>query len=83
MPAAGQPDGVAARVVVAAVIVRRQLPLRVDRSAEFAAPDHQGVVEKSPLFEVLDQRRRGLIGVVALAADLPLGKLLCWSHPMW
>ena len=38
-PAAGQPDGEAAGMVVAAVVVGGQRALAVDRAAEFAAPD--------------------------------------------
>src|SRR5204863_305860 len=38
-PGARQPDREAARMVVAPIIGRRQLALRVTRSPEFAAPD--------------------------------------------
>ena len=68
--AAGHPDREAARVVVAAVVRGGELALRVDRAAELAAPDDQRVVEQPALLQVLDQRGRGLVGVVALAADL-------------
>ena len=47
--AAGQPDGEAARMMVAAVVGRRELALAVDRAAEFAAPDDQRVVQQAAL----------------------------------
>ena len=37
------------------------------RAAELAAPDHQGVLEQAPRFQVLDQGRARLVDV---AADL-------------
>ena len=47
--AAGQPDGEAARMMVAAVVVGGQLALAVDGAAELAAPDDQRVVEQAAL----------------------------------
>ena len=44
-------------VVVAAVVVGRQLALAVDGPAELAAPDDQRVVEQPALLQVLHQRR--------------------------
>ncbi len=67
--AAGQPDGEAARVVVAAVVGGGERALRVGRAAEFAAPDDERVVEQAALFEVDDERGGGLVGFGALAAD--------------
>ena len=46
---AGQPDGEAAGMVVAAVVVGRQPALAVDGSAELAAPDDQGLIEQPAL----------------------------------
>ena len=40
-------------MMVAAVVVRRELALAVDRAAEFAAPDDQRVVEQAALLQVL------------------------------
>ena len=57
-------------MVVAAVVGRGELALGVDRPAELAAPDDQRVVEQPALLQVVDQGRRGLVGVAALAADL-------------
>ena len=47
--AAGHPHGEAARVMVAAVVLVGQAALRVDRAAEFAAPDDERVVEHAAL----------------------------------
>ena len=55
-------------MMVAAVIGVRQLALAIDRAAEFAAPDHQRVVQQAALLQVLDQRRRGLVDALALQA---------------
>src|SRR5260370_34399684 len=56
----------AARMVIAAVIRLCERALAVDSPPEFPAPDHQRVVEQSPLFEVLDQGRRRLIDALTL-----------------
>src|SRR5262249_24498397 len=68
--AAGQPEGEAAAVVVAAVVVPGQPTLAVDGAAELAAPDHQRVVEQPAPLHVHHQRRRRPVDVAALAADL-------------
>src|SRR5262249_54108668 len=68
--AAGEPDREAARVVVAAVVGGRQRALAVNGAAELAAPDNQRVLEQAPLLEILDESRRGAIGVGTLAGDL-------------
>jgi hypothetical protein len=60
--AAGEPVGEGVRVVVAAV----GAALHHRRAAELAAPDHQSVVQHPPLLQVGDQRRRSLIGVLAV-----------------
>ena len=58
-------------MMIAAVVVGGQLALAVDGAAEFAAPDDQRVVQHAALFQILHQRRGGLIGLLAaLAADL-------------
>jgi hypothetical protein len=43
-PPAGQPEGEAARVMVAAVVVGGEASLAIDGAAELASPDHQRVV---------------------------------------
>ena len=70
-------------MVIAAVVVRRQLALRIDRAAEFAAPDDQRVVEQPALLQILNQRRGRLIGVAALCRRCCFGRSLCWSQPRW
>src|SRR5262245_49476831 len=69
--AAGQPDGEAARVMVPAIVIRRQGSLAINRSAELSTPDHQGIVEQAALLEIGDEGGGSLIGIAALAADLP------------
>src|SRR5262249_38521172 len=68
--AAGHPQGEAAAVVVAAVVVLGQGPLAVDRAAELPAPDDQRVLQEAALLQVLDQGGGGAVHVLALAADL-------------
>src|SRR5438128_12669474 len=48
------------RIVVAAVAA-----LRHGQAAEFTAPDHQRGIEQAALYEVLEQRGDGLVGVAA------------------
>src|SRR5438093_424625 len=48
--AACQPDRETPRMMIAPIIVRRQLALRIDRASEFTAPYHQRVVEQTTLF---------------------------------
>ena len=67
---AGHPHGEAARVVVAAVVRLGERALRVDRAAEFAAPDHEGVFEHAARLEVEQQAGAGLVGLLALAGDV-------------
>src|SRR4051794_28213960 len=54
---AGQPDGEAAGMVIAAIIVGGERPLTVNRAAEFTAPDDERVVQKAALLEIGDERR--------------------------
>src|SRR5688572_5785266 len=56
-------------MVVAAVIVLLDLALAVNRAAEFAAPDHQGVIEHAALLQIHYQCGAGLVGVFALFPD--------------
>ena len=65
--AAGHPHGETARVVVAAVVLLGESALAVDRAAEFAAPDDEGVVEHPALLEILDKGMARLVDVLALA----------------
>src|SRR5688572_33512466 len=40
------------------------------RAAEFAAPDHERLIEQTPLLEVLDQRRASAIHIAAFPRKL-------------
>src|SRR3954471_3561307 len=68
--AAGHPEGEAAAVVVAAVVVLGEGPLGVDGAAEFASPDDQRLVQQAAVPQVLDEGGGGAVHVAALAADL-------------
>ena len=65
----GHPDAVAARVVIAAVIVAGEHALRIHRAPKLAAPDDERVIEHAAFFELGQKRGGGLVGVVALAFD--------------
>jgi len=45
--ATGAPHGKAALVMIASVILRREIALAIDRAAKLAAPDDEGVVEQA------------------------------------
>ena len=64
------PDAEVTWVVVAAVVGLGERALRIDGAAEFAAPDDQGVVEHAATLEVLNERPRGLVDVLALRLDV-------------
>ena len=68
--AAGHPDGKAAGVVVAAIVLFGEGTLAIVCAAEFAAPDDEGLVEQTALFEIEYERGGGLVGVFALSLDL-------------
>ena len=51
-------------MVVATVVVCRQLSLAINRAAEFTAPNHQRVLQQTALVKILDQR--GLLSIVGL-----------------
>src|SRR5207344_2238736 len=64
--AARHPEAEAAWVMVAAVVGRRELPLRVDRPPELAAPDDEGVIEEPSVFEILDESKGRAVDVPRL-----------------
>ena len=64
--AAGQPDGEAPVVVVAAIAA-----LRCRRAAELAAPEDERLIEQAALFQVLQQGGDRL-------DPTPLRRLRCW-----
>ena len=61
-------------MVVAAVGVFGEGALRIDGAAKLPPPHHQRLIEHAPLLEILDKRRRGLIGVEALRLEI-VGKI--------
>src|SRR5688572_659965 len=65
-PAAGQPDGKTIRMMVAAVVAA----LDHRGAPELAPPNDQGIVEQPALLEVFNERRAGLIGVLAIFGDV-------------
>ena len=67
--AAGAPDSETARVMIAAIVGGRQLPLAIIGAAELATPEHQSVVEHAALLQVDDQGRTGLVGLATELAD--------------
>src|SRR5262245_30025459 len=63
----GHPKAKTARMMIAAMVCRSQLTLRIYRPAKFPTPAHQSAVEQSPRFEILDQSPPGLVHIAALA----------------
>ena len=49
-PSPGHPHGEAPGMVIPAVAGGGKFALGIDGTAEFTAPDHQGIVQHSPLF---------------------------------
>src|SRR5690606_30807832 len=72
--ASGEPHREASPVMVAPLLVLRELALRIDRTAELAAEDDQRIVEHAALLEVADERRGGLVDIVELEAN-PIRKI--------
>ncbi len=68
--AAGHPFGVASRMMVATVVCLCQTALAINRASEFAAPNHQSILQHAALFQVVDQRRTGLIHDSALPPNV-------------
>ena len=60
----------APRMMIPPVVGRRQRPLRIHRPPELPTPQHQRVVKQPPLLQVGQQRRRRLVGILALPANL-------------
>ena len=76
--APGHPGGEAAAMVIAAVVVLAQFALAVNRPPELAAEDHDGVLEKSTLLEVGNERRCRLGD--RRDARIAWGSLLCGTR---
>src|SRR3954454_20415291 len=68
---AGEPDGKAAAVMVAAHAGIAKLALAENSSAEFGVEEHQRVLEQAALLEIVHEGRRRLIDITALIGQLP------------
>ena len=69
--AAGHPEAVGLRVVIASLAAAQgRVGLHHRGASEFASPDHQGVVEQAALLQVEHQRGAGLIGGRRVAAHV-------------
>jgi hypothetical protein len=65
-PAAGQPDREALSVVVAAIPLRVAAVVLSDgETTDLTAPVDDGRIEEASLFQVDDERGRGLVGLLA------------------
>ena len=64
-PAACHPDGKAAPVVVAAIVVGGEAALTIHGTSKLAAPDHQRVIEHSALLKIDDESSRSLVHIFA------------------
>lgn len=65
--ATGKPTGKTARMVVATIVVVRQLTLAINRSPELATKNDQRVIQQTALFQVRQKCGRRLIDISALA----------------
>lgn len=61
-----QPHRKATAMVVAAVVIRFELPLAIAGSPKLAAPNNESVVQEASPFEITDQRRTRLVHVPTL-----------------
>ena len=68
--AAGHPGHHGLLVVVAAGMGPEEVHGVIGGASEFPGPDHQGLIQQSPLLQVLQQRRDRLVGLVAPLAVL-------------
>src|SRR2546430_13425851 len=68
--AAREPDRETPWMMVAPVVLVRELALAIDRPPKLASPHDECVVEQAALLEILDERRARLVRVVALAGEL-------------
>ena len=68
-PGPGHPQCKTPGMMVPAKIVWLQFALAIVCSPEFSCPDHQRIVQQSPLFKVRQQRRSGLIGFPRLGSN--------------
>ena len=69
-PSTRQPNRKTVTMVVSTIVLLRKIPLGINSSAKLARPNNQRIFEHSTQFQVLNQRRRRLIGVDTLPPDL-------------
>src|SRR4051812_44989970 len=60
-----EPHGEASGMMIAAIVVRRELALAINGPAELTAPCHERVIEQTSLLQILHQTCGGLIGLLA------------------
>ncbi len=65
----GHPHGEAVGVVISAVEFRAVSGFVHGGASEFSAPDDEGVIEKSALFEVLEEGGDGLVDLAAFDGE--------------
>src|SRR5260221_14735786 len=65
-PASGHPHREATRMVIAAVILFCEAPLRIDRTAVLSTPEDQGILEQAARLQALNQPQARLIDVPPL-----------------
>ena len=64
--AAGEPHAETGGMVVSSRFASVDLRFTHGGAAELAAPQHQGLLQQPPLFQILQQRRRRLVRIVAV-----------------
>ena len=57
-------------MVVPSVVLLGEFALAIDRTAEFAAPDHKRILKHPSLLQIKQQGRGGLVGIAALGFHL-------------
>jgi hypothetical protein len=57
-------------MVIATVVVGGEGPLGIDGAAEFAAPDHHGLLQQAAPLQIDQQRGGRLVGILALRAQI-------------
>ncbi len=68
---ASQPHAEAARMVIATLVVARQLTLTVHRAPELPSPDDESVFEQASLFQIGDEPVACSIDIEALPPMVP------------
>ena len=77
------PDREAARMMVATVVLARQIALAVDGAAKLTAPDNQRVVQQPALFRDPGPAHRPADRCRDIDWARSPATLACWSQPRW